>query len=222
MQATRALQGENDNEPKEPGWQVPSYAVDAGSIDAQYPALEAVPQQADAFLEEHRSPLFRMLLQGQLVKLENNAAWFKNTYQHTSATTDRLCDLLDEILDRQQPFDACRRDATEALKPYFGGNGAHAEEYFAYYLLQGLACQRMALIANGRIDGFHTFFDEGYTDEQAVTMRIRAMKNNSEMLESMMVSGGVGEVQAKQLLRGFDTATEQAVATFTGAGKGRV
>jgi hypothetical protein len=43
---------------------------------------------------------------------------------------------------------------------------------------------------------------------------------NAKNLENILAAYGVGRLQAKQVIRRFDTATEEAIAEFTGVSHG--
>jgi hypothetical protein len=119
-------------------------------------------------------------------------------------------------LDREEKYRRC----IEAIMPSCNNNPEDANKYYNYHMLQGITAERIAILAEKKIAGIDTYEAAGISGDAADKQRAEDLTMNAKNLENILAAYGVGRLQAKQVIRRFDTATEEAIAEFTGVSHG--
>jgi hypothetical protein len=175
----------------------------------------------DEFLSQYIRVLYPILLQGQVYDLNNDMDAIVRRHAISQAAIEANHTALLEIisspdLDREEKYRRC----IEAIMPSCNNNPEDANKYYNYHMLQGITAERIAILAEKKIAGIDTYEAAGISGDAADKQRAEDLTMNAKNLENILAAYGVGRLQAKQVIRRFDTATEEAIAEFTGVSHG--
>jgi hypothetical protein len=175
----------------------------------------------DEFLSQYIRVLYPILLQGQVYDLNNDMDAIVRRHAISQAAIEANHTALLEIisspdLDREEKYRRC----IEAIMPSCNNNPEDANKYYNYHMLQGITAERIAILTEKKIAGIDTYEAAGISGDAADKQRAEDLTMNAKNLENILAAYGVGRLQAKQVIRRFDTATEEAIAEFTGVSHG--